>query len=148
MAPHRKEPSPTEFGSDSDVELNVNYQYKLSPGIPKAMQRIDNLKSKRSEMLNSIEKDHIEKLTALKNEIKAHYQDAEQKIADNNKQQLERYIELVQKRMDCEEKIRKRLDLLQDDCAHMAMLLDAVYAGRKDMAIKAGKAPKPDQSKN
>lgn len=46
--------------------------------------------------------------------------------------------------MACEEKISKCIDSLRDDSAHLAMLVDAIYAGRKEAATQSAKAANPE----
>ncbi|XXG94110.1 hypothetical protein Hte_000362 [Hypoxylon texense] len=144
MAPRHKEPTPTEASSGSDVELNFDSSYKPSSTIPQAMESIDSWKTKRSDIQKSIDKDYTDKLTDLKNKIKAHYQDEAQKISDHSNRQLEQLIAALEKRMACEEKINKCIDSLRDDGAHLAMLVDAIYAGRKEAATQAAKAANPE----
>lgn len=50
--------------------------------------------------------------------------------------------------MACEENISKKIDSLRDDTAHLAMLLDAVYAGRKEAATQAARSAHPDLLQN
>lgn len=45
--------------------------------------------------------------------------------------------------MACEEKIKKCIDSLQDDSAHLAMLVDAIYAGRREAAAQSTRVSKP-----
>ncbi|KAI1659985.1 hypothetical protein F4813DRAFT_350591, partial [Daldinia decipiens] len=147
MASRRKEPTPTEADSGSDVELNFSFNYKPSTSIPQAMESIDRWKSKRTEIQKSIDKDYTEKLTGLRNKIKKHYHDETQKISNHNLQQCQRLIAALERRVACEEKISKRIDSLRDDCAHMAMLMDAIYAGRKEAAAQLAKVANPSQPK-
>ncbi|KAI2615649.1 hypothetical protein GGR54DRAFT_642126 [Hypoxylon sp. NC1633] len=140
MAPHPKEPSPTEADSGSEVQLSVETQHQSSASIPQAVENIDKWRSKRSTIQKNIDKDYTDKLTVLKNKIKAHYHNETQKVSDHNKQQLERLTTALEKRMVCEEKISKRIDLLRDDCAHIAMLIDAIYAGRKEAATQTARS--------
>ncbi|KAI1648068.1 hypothetical protein F4815DRAFT_462611 [Daldinia loculata] len=148
MAPRRKEPTPTEADSGSDVELNFNFNYKPSTSVPQAMESIDRWKSKRAEIQKGIDKDYTERLTGLKNKIKKHYHDETRKMSSHNQQQLQRLIAALEKRITCEEEIRNRIDSLRDDCAHMAMLIDAIYAGRKEAAAQSAKVANPSQPKN
>ncbi|KAI1408913.1 hypothetical protein F5Y13DRAFT_204097 [Hypoxylon sp. FL1857] len=148
MAPRHKNPSPTEADSGSEVELNLNFQYTPSASIPQAMESIDRWKSKRSEIQKSIEKDFIDRLSALRNEMKARFEDESQKISDHNKEQLQRLVAALKKRLECEEKISERIDSLRDDCAHVAMLVDAVYAGRKEAASQSARTSNSNQLKN
>ncbi|XDG07003.1 hypothetical protein ABKA04_006618 [Annulohypoxylon sp. FPYF3050] len=147
MPPRRKEPSPTDFESGSDEELKVNFKFTSSATIPKAMESIDQWKTKRTDIRKSIDKDYINKLTALKNEVKAHYEKEALKRSDHNKKQLERLLTVVEKRIACEEKITKKIDSLREDTAHIAMLIDAIYSGREEAARKSVKKFKPDQTK-
>lgn len=55
-------------------------------------------------------------------------------------QQLERLMAALEKRMACEEQISQRIDSLREDCAHLAMLFDAIYTGRKEAASQSAKA--------
>ncbi|KAI2464475.1 hypothetical protein F4781DRAFT_436385 [Annulohypoxylon bovei var. microspora] len=148
MASHHKEPNPTEVDSGSDVDLAINFQYKPSASIPQAMESIDKWKSKRADIQKSIDKDYADRLAALKNKIKAHYQDEARKISDHHKDQLEQLLVAVEKRTACEEKISNRVDSLRDDCAHIAMLVDAIYSGRKEAATQLAKSSRPNQSNN
>ncbi|OTA81108.1 hypothetical protein M434DRAFT_401495 [Hypoxylon sp. CO27-5] len=148
MPPRRKEPSPTEADSGSEVDLRLDYQYTPSASIPQAMESIDKWKSKRSEIQKSIEKDFIGRLSAIRNEMKARFEDESQKMSDHNKEQLRRLVAALKKRLECEQKISERIDSLRDDCAHIAMLVDAVYAGRKEAATQSAKASGSDQPKN
>ncbi|KAI1376244.1 hypothetical protein F4677DRAFT_419298 [Hypoxylon crocopeplum] len=148
MAPHRKEPSPTEADSGSDVELNIDVQFKPSASIPQAMESIDKWKAKRSEIQKNIDEDFTNQLTVLKNKIKAHYHTETQNMSDHNKEQVERLIAALEKRMDCEAEISKQIDSLRDDCAHIAMLIDAIYAAREDTAAQTAKAAAPELRKN
>ncbi|KAI0136142.1 hypothetical protein F4776DRAFT_624623 [Hypoxylon sp. NC0597] len=148
MAPRRKEPSQAEADSGSEVDFSLNYQYTPSASIPQAMESIDKWKSKRSEIQKNIEKDFIEKLSALRNEMKARFDDESQKMSDHNKEQLRRLIVALKKRLECEQKICERLDSLRDDCAHIAMLVDAVYTGRKEAATQSANASNSNQLKN
>ncbi|KAI1213769.1 uncharacterized protein F4807DRAFT_456317 [Annulohypoxylon truncatum] len=147
MTSRRKEPSPIEVDSGSDVESKLDFQYKPSASIPQAMESIEKWKSKRSDIRKSIDKDYTNKLAALKSKITAHYQDEAQKTSDHNKEQLERLLAAVEKCIACEEKISNRVDSLRDDCAHIAMLIDAIYSGRKEAATESAKAYKSGQSK-
>ncbi|OTA69315.1 hypothetical protein K449DRAFT_396655 [Hypoxylon sp. EC38] len=148
MPPRRKEPSPTEADSGSEVDLRLDYQYTPSASIPQAMESIDKWKSKRSEIQKSIEKDFIDRLSAIRNEMKACFEDESQKMSDHNKEQLRRLVAALKKRLECEQKISERIDSLRDDCAHIAMLVDAVYAGRKEAATQSAKASSSDQPRN
>ncbi|KAI0852611.1 hypothetical protein F5Y00DRAFT_273182 [Daldinia vernicosa] len=148
MAPRRKEPTPTEVDSGSDAELNFSIDYKPSTSIPQAMESIDRWKSKRAEIQKGIDKDYTEKLTGIKNKIKKHYRDEAQEMTNHQQQQIQRLIAALEKRIACEEKIRNRIDSLRDDCDHMAMLMNAIYAGRKEAAAQSAKAANPSQSKN
>ncbi|KAI1394219.1 uncharacterized protein F4822DRAFT_424695 [Hypoxylon trugodes] len=148
MAPHRKAPSPTESDSGSEVDLSIDLQYKPSSSIPQAMENIDKWKSKRSEIQKGIEKDYVDKLTVLKNKIKAYYQNEAQKTSDHSQQRVERLIAALEKRIACEEKISKRIDSLRDDCAHIAMLVDAIYTGRKEAATQSAKTCNPNPPKD
>ncbi|KAI1774118.1 hypothetical protein F4818DRAFT_442867 [Hypoxylon cercidicola] len=143
MASRLKEPSPTEAGSDSDVDLSFEF-HKPSISIPQAMESIDKWKSMRSNIQKSIDKDFVDKLASLQSRIKAHYQDEARNNSDHVKQQLERLTAALEKRMACEEKISKCIDSLGDDGAHLAMLVDAIYAGRKEAATQTAKAVNPD----
>ncbi|KAI1461765.1 hypothetical protein F4805DRAFT_453645 [Annulohypoxylon moriforme] len=147
MPSRHREPSPTEVDSGSDLEQKPDFQYKSSASISQAMENIDKWKSKRTDIRKSIDKDYTDKLTALKNKIKAHYRDEAQKISNRNKDQLEKLVVAIEKRMACEEKIMNRTGSLQDDCAHIAMLVDAIYSGRKDAAMQLAKTDKSDQPK-
>ncbi|KAL7628794.1 hypothetical protein AAE478_000309 [Parahypoxylon ruwenzoriense] len=176
MPPRRKEPSPAEAdpGTDTaDVEPNSDWDYKSGATIPQAMASIEKWKTKRSGIRKGIDEDYSKKLSALKNKISMHYKDKAQKISvrinlggekeeeeeeddsniqgirsNHHKQQLERLMAAVEKRIECEEKISERIDSLRDDCAHIAMLLDAIYAGREEAATQAAKAANPDLIKN
>ncbi|KAI0382100.1 hypothetical protein F5Y04DRAFT_58102 [Hypomontagnella monticulosa] len=143
MPSRRKDPTPTEVDSDSDVEVNLDFPQKPTKSISEAMKSIDKWKSKRSEVQKGIGKDFTDKLTALTNKINSYYQDEMQRVTSHDKQQLERLIMAFEKRMDCEEKIGKQIDSLREDCAHIAMLMDAVYTGRKEAATQSAKAFKP-----
>ncbi|KAI0117110.1 hypothetical protein F4814DRAFT_459325 [Daldinia grandis] len=148
MAPRRKEPAPTEAGSGSDAELNFSFNYKPSTSVPQAMESIDRWKSKRAEIQKGIDKDYTEKLAGLKNKIKKHYDDKRQEMSSHSQQQLQRLITALEKRIACEEQISNRIDLLRDDCAHMAMLLDAIYVGRKEAAAQSAKVANPSLSRD
>ncbi|KAI0843058.1 hypothetical protein F5Y06DRAFT_256815 [Hypoxylon sp. FL0890] len=147
MAPRRKEPSPTEADSGSEVDLNLNFQYTPSASIPQAMESIDKWKSKRSEIQKSIEQDFIERLSSLRDQMKERFEDESQKLSDHNKEQLRKLVAALKKRLECEEKISERIDSLRDDCAHVGMLVDAVYAGRKEAAAQSARASKSNQLK-
>ncbi|KAI8965871.1 hypothetical protein F5Y11DRAFT_311665 [Daldinia sp. FL1419] len=147
MAPRRKADTPSEAESTPDVELNFGFEYKSSAGITQAMESIDKWKSKRTAVRKGIDKDYTEKLAVLKNKIKKHYHDEAQRVSDRNQQKLQRLIAALEKRMACEEKISNRIDSLRDDCAHMAMLINAVYSGRKEAAAQAAKMVNPHQSR-
>ncbi|KAF3055620.1 hypothetical protein GL218_06955 [Daldinia childiae] len=139
MPSRRKEPTPTEADSGSDVELNFSFNYTPNTSVPQAMESIDRWKSKRAEIQKGIDKDYTEKLAGLKNKIKKHYHDETLKMSNHNEQQLQRLIAALEKRTACEEKIKNRIDSLRDDCDHMAMLIDAIYAGRKEAAAQSAK---------
>ncbi|KAI0898661.1 hypothetical protein F4806DRAFT_459200 [Annulohypoxylon nitens] len=149
MPPRPKEPSQTDVGSGSDEEskVNFNFNFKPSASIPKAMESIDKWKSKRTKVRKGIDKDYTNKLAALKDDIKAHYEKEALKKSGHNKKQLERLLAVVEKRIACEEKITKKIDSLREDTAHIAMLIDAIYSGRQEAAEKSAKKLKPNQSK-
>ncbi|KAI1090723.1 hypothetical protein F5B19DRAFT_305111 [Rostrohypoxylon terebratum] len=147
MPPRRKEPSPTDASSGSDEESKVNFKFKPSATIPKAMESIDKWKSKRTGIRKNIDKDYTNKLASLKNEIKEHYEQEALKRSGHNKKQLERLLAAVEKRISCEEKITKEIDSLREDTAHIAMLIDAIYSGREEAAQTSAKKLKPSQSK-
>ncbi|KAI2633691.1 hypothetical protein GGS26DRAFT_554336 [Hypomontagnella submonticulosa] len=140
MPRRRNDRSPTEADSGSDVGVNLALPDEPKKSIPEAIQSIDKWKSKRSEVQKSIDKDFTDRLRAIKTKIQAYYEDETQKLADRDQQQLERLVAALGKRLDCEEKIDKRIDSLRDDCAHMAMLMDAVYTGRKEAATQSARA--------
>ncbi|KAI1765346.1 hypothetical protein GGR53DRAFT_490813 [Hypoxylon sp. FL1150] len=148
MPPRRKQPTPTEADSESDGDMSLDLDYKPSASIPQAMEGIHKWKSKRSGIQKSIEKDFTDKLAALKIKIEAHYRDETQKASDHNQQQLERLIAALGKRLACEEKINQCIDSLRDDSAHLAMLVDAIYAGRKEAATQSAKVAKAATSNN
>ncbi|KAI1802799.1 hypothetical protein F4811DRAFT_554527 [Daldinia bambusicola] len=156
MAPRRKEPTPTEVDSASDVEVNFNFTYKPSPNLTQAMESIDKWKSKRADIQKGIDKDFTDQLSGIKNKIKKHYHDETQKrqahsspfLTAHNQQRLQRLIAALEKRTAIEEKISDRIDSLREDCAHMAMLINAVYVGRKEAATQAARLANPDQSTN
>ncbi|KAI0175753.1 hypothetical protein GGR52DRAFT_538033 [Hypoxylon sp. FL1284] len=147
MASRHKQPTPTEAGSGSDVGFGLNSSFKATASMPQAMERIDKWKSQRSRVQKEIDKDYTEKLTVLKSEIEAQYQGEAQKMSNHSKQQLERLIAALEKRAACEEKINKRINEIREDCAHLAMLMDAIYAGRKEAAAQTAKAINDDMLK-
>ncbi|OTB14341.1 hypothetical protein K445DRAFT_136182 [Daldinia sp. EC12] len=145
MAPPRKEPTPTEVDSASDGELNFNFTYKPSTNITQAMESIDKWKSKRLAVQKGIDKDYAEQLSSLKNRIKKHCHDETQKRSEYNQQRLQRLMTALEKRIAIEEKINDRINSLRDDCAHIAMLINAVYAGRKEAATQSARIANPSQ---
>ncbi|KAI1142913.1 hypothetical protein F5Y05DRAFT_366700 [Hypoxylon sp. FL0543] len=148
MAPRRKEPSPTEADSGSEADSNVDPQYTPSASIPEAMKQIDTWKTKRTNLRKSTEEKFVEKLASLRERMQESFEDESQKMSDHNKEQLRKLVAALNKRLECEEKISERIDSLRDDCAHVAMLVDAVYAGRKEAAAQSAKAFKPNQLEN
>ncbi|KAK6948224.1 hypothetical protein Daesc_009988 [Daldinia eschscholtzii] len=163
MAP-RKEPTPTEVDSASDGELNFNFTNKPSTNITQAMESIstdekpdadlrlqplqDKWKSKRLAVQKGIDKDYAEQLSSLKNKIKKHYHDETQKRSEYNQQRLQRLMTALEKRIAIEEQINDRINSLRDDCAHIAMLINAVYAGRKEAAIQSARVANPSPAQN
>ncbi|KAI1465728.1 uncharacterized protein F4812DRAFT_466171 [Daldinia caldariorum] len=148
MASRHKEPTPTEVDSASDVEVNINFTYKPSPNITQAMESIDKWKSKRMDIQKGIDKDSTNKLSGIKNKIKKHYHDETQKRTAYSQQRLQRLIAALEKRTAIEEKISTRIDALREDCAHMAMLINAVYVGRKEAATQSARLANPSQPTN
>ncbi|KAI0890740.1 uncharacterized protein GGS22DRAFT_194635 [Annulohypoxylon maeteangense] len=146
MPSRRREQSLTEVDSVSDVEPKPDFQYQLSASIPQAMESIDKWKSKRTDIRKGIDKDYTDKLTALKNKIKAHYHHETQMISDHKREQLDRLLAAVEKRIGCEDKIKNQTESLRDDCAHIAMLVDAIYSGRKEAALQLATTFKSGQS--
>ncbi|KAI5867035.1 hypothetical protein GGS23DRAFT_301543 [Durotheca rogersii] len=144
MPPRRNKRAPADVDpatiSAADIELASDPDRKPGASIGQAMASIEKWKGKRTEVRKSIGEDYANTLAALKDKINAHHEEEMRKVSDHNKQQLERLVAAVEKRIDCEEKISKRIDTLRDDCAHIAMLVDAVYVGRKEAAVQVARA--------
>ncbi|KAI1498372.1 hypothetical protein F5X99DRAFT_393860 [Biscogniauxia marginata] len=124
-------------GSEAEVEASagVRFDFPSSSTVPQAMQKIGKHKAKRAEIQKGIGKDHAARLAALKKRVAAHYRGEAQKISDLEAQKLSRLIRALEKRQACEDEISRRVETLRADCAHMAMLLGAVYEGRMEAAI-------------
>ncbi|OTB02345.1 hypothetical protein M426DRAFT_13644 [Hypoxylon sp. CI-4A] len=140
MAPRRNESGTTvsELNLGSDVEP-VNTPVGSTISIPKAMQNMEKWRAKRIRIQKEIDQDYTNRLAAFKKKVDEHYQSEVQKASDLNKQKYERLIAALEKRTACHEKIAETIESLREDSAHIAMLLDAVYAGREGLASQSAK---------
>ncbi|KAI1488837.1 hypothetical protein F5X96DRAFT_684660 [Biscogniauxia mediterranea] len=125
----------SQIASDSDAEASSDLS--SSSTIPQAMQKIGKLKSKRASIQRSITQDHVARLAALRRRIETHYQREAQRTASLSSQRLARLVAALERRRECEARIEARVAALREDCAHVAMLLGALYEGRRRRAAKA-----------
>ncbi|KAI5927639.1 hypothetical protein F4810DRAFT_273498 [Camillea tinctor] len=97
-------------------------------------------KAKRSSIQASIASDHAVRLAALRRRIETHYQRESQKTIQTATTRLTRLTTALDRRLACEDSINRVLCSVREDCAHVAMLLGALYSGRLEGARKAGAA--------
>ncbi|KAI0593281.1 hypothetical protein F4775DRAFT_521743 [Biscogniauxia sp. FL1348] len=137
----------SQIASDSDAGAGAGTSFGLasSSAIPQAMQNIGKHKAKRTSIQRSITQDHSARLSALRRRIETYYQREAQKTASLSSQRLARLIAALERRQACEAEIARVAGALREDCAHVAMLLGALYEGRRGMAMAMAMAEEEEE---
>ncbi|KAI0007479.1 hypothetical protein F4779DRAFT_591878 [Xylariaceae sp. FL0662B] len=141
MAPRRKEPTPGDATSGTEVDFGSEFNFQSqNSSLPKALQNIEKWKTRRTEIRAGVAKDHAARLRQLKSGMNKHYKDDAQKRSTHNTQQLSRLVSAMERRTAAETAINERLGWLREECAYMAKLVSDIYEGRSTRALEASRA--------
>ncbi|KAJ1327471.1 hypothetical protein MN608_06798 [Microdochium nivale] len=123
-------------------------QKEDNESISRALQKIDKLKKARAQNHAGITEDYETAIDLWKDEVTSQFTRQARHMETHHSAILQRLKAAVEKKLACEEAILTKIKSLAEDQAHFAMLIDAVYTGRRDLARSAIAAalPQDDQA--
>ncbi|KAH7027338.1 uncharacterized protein B0I36DRAFT_326907 [Microdochium trichocladiopsis] len=129
--------SKAAVASDPEDASDHGSQEDTIGAVPRAMQNIDTLKKTRAQNQAGINQDYNAALDMWTKQVRDHFARQTQEMERVHTDTIARFTAAVERKLACEEAIAERIKALSEDRAHLAMLINAVYTGRRELARDA-----------